>query len=88
MQTVKTIDNYFYREIGKELRNIRQHRGMTLQEVAQKTGFSRSLIDHWELGFNKINPKKFERLCDALQVSSNLKIEVKIGFWRDENVRF
>ena len=81
MQTVKTIDNYFYRELGKQIREIRQHRGMTLQELSKATGISRSLIDHWELGFNKINPKKFEILCRALQVSSNLKIDVKIGFW-------
>ena len=83
MQTLKTIDNYFYRELGNQIRSIRQHRGMTLQELSQATGFSRSLLDHWELGFNKIKPKYFEKLCEALQVSSNMKIDVKIGFWSD-----
>lgn len=81
MQTLKTIDSLFYRELGNQIRAIRQHREMTLKEVSEATGFSRSLIDHWELGFNKIKPKQFERLCEALQVSSNLKIDVKIGFW-------
>ena len=83
MQSIKTIDNLFYRELGNELRAIRQDRKMTLMEVSQATGFSRTLIDHWELGFNKIKPRQFERLCEALQVSKNLKINVKIGFWSD-----
>lgn len=81
MQTIKTIDNLYYRELGKQIRKIRIHRNMTLKEVAQAMGTSRSLIDHWELGLNKITPKKFERLCEVLQVSNNVKIDVKIGFW-------
>ena len=87
MQTLKTIDSLFYRELGKQIREIRQHREMTLMEVSQATGFSRTLIDHWELGFNKIKPKQFEKLCEALQVSTNLKVDVKIGFWSDEDAR-
>ncbi len=83
MQSIQTIDNKFYRELGNQLRAIRQHREMTLTEVAKITGFSRSLIDHWELGFNKIKPRQFERLCEALQVSPNMKIDVKVGFWSD-----
>ena len=55
---------------------------MTQRELSQATGFSRSLIDHWELGLNKIKPKQFERICEALQVSNNIHIEVKIGFWK------
>ncbi len=81
MQTIKTIDRLFYRELGTQLRNIRQHREMTLLELSQQTGYSRPLIDHWELGLNKIKPKQLERLCDALNVSSNLKIEIKVGLW-------
>lgn len=83
MQSIKTIDSKFYRELGNELRAIRTHRNMTLMEVSQATGFSRTLIDHWELGFNKIKPRQFERLCEILQVNPNLKIDVKIGFWSD-----
>ncbi len=82
MQIIKTIDSKFYRELGKQLRKIRQHRDMTLLELSQETGYSRSLIDHWELGLNKIKPKQFEQLCKALQVSNNICVEVKIGFWK------
>ena len=82
MQSIRTIDSNFYRELGNQIRAIRQHREMTLWELAKETGFSRSLIDHWELGLNKIKPKQFERLCEALQVSNNIHVEVKIGFWQ------
>lgn len=80
MQTIKTIDRKFYREVGNQLRKIRTHRDMTLLELSQATGFSRTLIDHWELGLNKIKPHQLERLCQALQVTNNLNVEVKIGF--------
>lgn len=80
MQTIKTIDNKFYRELGIQIRKIRERKSMTLKELSEETGYSRSLIDHWELGLNKIKPQQFERLCEALEVTNNLKIEVKIGF--------
>lgn len=81
MQKILTIDKLFYQELGKKLREIRHRREMTLQELSQATGYSRTLIDHWELGFNKIKPRQFERLCEALQISLNLKIDVKIGYF-------
>ena len=84
MQTIKTVDSLFYRELGKKLRKIREHRGMTLKEVSQQTGYSRPLIDHWELGVNKIKPKQLERLCEALNITNNLSIDVKLGFLLDD----
>lgn len=80
MQTIKTIDALFYKELGKKLRIIREKRNMTLKELSQLTGYSRPLIDHWELGLNKIKPKQLEKLCEALDVTNNLQVEVKLGF--------
>lgn len=80
MQTIKTIDTLFYKELGKKLRIIREKRNMTLKELSQLTGYSRPLIDHWELGLNKIKPKQLEKLCEALDVANNLQVEVKLGF--------
>ena len=80
MQTIKTIDALFYKELGKKLRIIREKRNMTLKELSQLTGYSRPLIDHWELGLNKIKPKQLEKLCEALDVANNLQVEVKLGF--------
>lgn len=80
MQTIKTIDKAFYRELGQEIRRMRRHREMTLKELSQKTGYSRTLIDYWELGISKIKPIQLEKICEALNVTNNLKIEVKLGF--------
>ena len=41
MAYVKTIDRKFYRELGKQLRKIREHREMTLKELSEETGLSR-----------------------------------------------
>ena len=84
MQEIRTIDRYFYRQRGEEIRKIRNHRNMTLKEVSQETGYSRALIDCWELGRCKINPKQLEKLCQALDVTNNLKVEVRLGFLLDE----
>lgn len=80
MQEIKTIDWLFYRQLGEKIRIIRNHRNMTLKEISQATGYSRTLIDHWELGKNKIKPIQLEKLCQALNVTNNLKVEVKLGF--------
>ncbi len=80
MQTIKTVDKAFYRELGKEIRQIREHRNMTLKELSQQTGYSRPLIDHWELGISKIKDKQLEKICEALDITNNLKVEVKLGF--------
>jgi len=79
MQIIKTIDSYFYKALGTQIRNIRQEKNITLTEVASKTGYSRPLIDRWELGLAKIKPCQFEILCDVLDVSKLIKVDVKIG---------
>ena len=77
---LKTVDEKFYRQLGNELGNIRRSRGMSLREVAKKTGYSRTLIDQWELGQRKIKKEQYELLCSVLDVSSSLKIEITVGF--------
>ena len=79
MQVIKTIDSYFYRELGNCLRDIRQEHKLTLSEISKKTGFSRPLIDRWELGISKIKPSQFERICEVLSIPTMLKVDVKIG---------
>lgn len=80
MQTIRTIDNLYYREIGKQIRKVREHRNMTLKELSQATGYSRPLIDHWELGLSKIKPKQYENICKALNISTSIKVEVTLGY--------
>lgn len=84
MQTIKTVDRLFYRELGNTLRRIREHRNMTLKEVSQATGYSRTLIDHWELGLNKIKDNQLDRLCEIYSVTNNLSVNVKLGFLNND----
>lgn len=84
MQTIKTIDSKFYHELGNKIRQIREHRDMTLLELSKATGYSRTLIDHWELGLNKIKPKQLENICKALDITNNLSVSVKLGFLLDD----
>ncbi|MBE6139335.1 MAG: helix-turn-helix domain-containing protein [Firmicutes bacterium] len=79
MQVIKTIDSYFYKELGLQLRNIRQEQRLTLNEISKKTGYSRPLIDRWELGITKIKPSQFERICNVLSIPTMLKVDVQIG---------
>lgn len=79
MQNIKTIDSLFYKQVGEKIRKIREHRGITLKELAQETGYSRVLIDYWELGYSKIKPHQFDRICKALKVPNKITLEIKIG---------
>lgn len=79
MQVIKTIDSYFYKELGNQLREIRQQRRLSLSQISKTTGYSRPLIDRWELGITKIKPSQYERLCNVLSIPTMLKVEVQIG---------
>ena len=79
MQSIKTVDSVFYRQLGDEIRKKRYEKGLTLRDVAKRTGYSRTTIDHWELGFNKIKPNQLEKLCEVLEITNLLTVEVKLG---------
>lgn len=79
MQTIKTVDRFYYRELGEQLRKWRIHRDMTLKELSNATGISRSQLDHYELGLNKINDKNLNKICTALNVSTSIDVKVTIG---------
>lgn len=76
MQSIQTIDNQFYKELGKKVRDIRIEKSLTLSSISKITGYSRPLIDRWELGLTKIKPKQFEIICDALGVKPKLNVQV------------
>lgn len=78
MQEIKTIDKQFYRILGMRLRIERENKRLTLNDVAKKTGFSKSIINHWELGYNKIKPRQYQMLSEVLDLSSQIKIDVRI----------
>ena len=77
---IKTIDSKFYRELGNRIRDVRSKRHMSLCELSKLTGFSKSMLDMWELGLCKIKPKQYSLICEALQISESMKIEITVGY--------
>lgn len=75
---IRTIDSRFYKRLGMQLKDIRHDKGLSLRDMQKKIGFSRTLIDRWELGKAKIKPEQYKILCDALNVDSNFEIEIKL----------
>lgn len=77
---IKTLDEIYYRVLGEEIRRIRTDKRLSLSQLSKLTGISRSQLDHYELGWNKIKKSNWKRICEALEVSENIKVEVTIGF--------
>ena len=77
------VDKVFYRELGKFLHETRSKRDYSLRFLSELTGLSRSTLDKYELGTARITDKNFKIICKALNVSSNLKVEIKAGFIND-----
>jgi transcriptional regulator with XRE-family HTH domain len=54
---------------GEKLRKIRKRLGMTLEDVSQKTGFTKSFISQIENGKNSPSISSLKKICYALGVS-------------------
>ena len=78
MQSIVTVDSEFYQLLGLEIRKARQERRITLKELSSLTGFSRPLLDRWELGISKIKKQQYEVLCKALNINPKINIHVSI----------
>ena len=55
--------------LGERLRAFRERRGLTLQEVASRSGLSRSYLSELENGKKQPSIKALEALADALNVA-------------------
>ncbi len=75
---IKTIDKHFYKKLGMQLRKARQDKELSLKDMREKTGFSKTLIDLWELGQSKIKPDQYKILCDVLDIDANFEVEIKL----------
>ena len=52
--------------IMRELRDERKARGITLEELARRSGYGRSAICEWELGSRKIFVHALEDIANAM----------------------
>lgn len=55
---------------GKELKGLREHAGLTQQQLSQKTGVSRSLISQWENGVISVSAATKKRIADFFGVDA------------------
>lgn len=78
MKNIVTVDREFYQLLGLEIRKARQERRITLKELANLTGFSRPLLDRWELGVSRVKKEQYEVLCRALNISPKITVHVSL----------
>lgn len=55
--------------VGDRIREEREFRGWTQQELADKTGFSKSSIANWETGRRSPQQKFIEKIAKAMNIS-------------------
>ena len=60
-----------------EMKNIRLSKGLTVDEVAQKTGLSKAQLWSWESGRREPDLAALVKLADALDVSLDMLIRGK-----------
>mgnify|MGYP000184847294 CR=1 FL=1 len=58
-------------ETKEIIKQLRQNRKLTMQEVAEKSGVSYSAYQKYELGIREIGAKSLEKLADFYGVSTD-----------------
>lgn len=74
-----TVDKAFYKKLGEILNNERRKLGYSLRYVAELTGISRTTIDKYELGTARIDMIRWSKLCEVLQIPTNIHIQIALG---------
>lgn len=55
-------------ELCDRIKELRQSRGMTQQQLADRLGVSKQAVSHWEGGRQSISRSSLELLCDIFNV--------------------
>lgn len=55
--------------IGERIKNIRQQKGMTLEEFGKMFGASKSNVRSWEIGKNLPNPERLKTIAKIADIS-------------------
>jgi transcriptional regulator with XRE-family HTH domain len=64
-----------HKQIGVEIKRIREARGMSQMELAQQVGVSFQQIQKYEKGINRISVERIQQMARALGVSVNVFFE-------------
>ena len=67
-------------EIGANIKNLRESRGMTQKQLAMNIGVTEAVISNWETGKNRPNVDVLKKLCAALEVSADELLGTRTEF--------
>jgi len=73
---VTTTPTMRQRELGRRLGELRNHNGLTVEDVAEKLLCSTTKISHLETGARRASPRDVRDLCDVYQVDESTKVEL------------
>lgn len=57
--------------VGERIKNVRQQKGMTLEEFGKMFGASKSNVRSWEIGKNLPNPERLKTIAKLADISVN-----------------
>ena len=67
-------------ELGQNIARIRQQRGLSRPQLAEKLGMTLGGVSAWEYGRTRPDLGSLKRLCEALGVSSDELLGIEGGF--------
>lgn len=73
---IRTIDEIFYDEIGKIIRNARRNKKISLRELSKMSGISRNQLEGYELGWSRVKEEKWILLCKVLEINPKIKVNI------------
>lgn len=73
---IKTIDKVFYEALGKHINNARLQKGLSLRQMAKKTGKTFQMLDYYSLGKAKMSNETFESICRVLDLEPKFKVKI------------
>jgi len=62
--------------LGRNLKIARQDKKLSLRRLGEKLGLSHNQIHKYEIGQNQIPEKRFNDLCDALNISKEYFLNI------------
>lgn len=74
------IDDIFYKKLGEKLNIKRQMLGYSFRYLSKLTGISAVQLDQYMNGKNRIKKETYKIICDALNIDSEIRLEIYLGF--------
>lgn len=82
-----TEDSAQIRAIGQKINGARFLNGISCQELADRIGCSRELVQKWEHGERRIHADDLRKLCEALDISADYILGICTASYLPETQR-